>query len=137
VNFFKKDNAGIQFKTCLTMFTIIKKIRSAALPVWGLFLMLTGYSSTAQTDSTAGKKLLKDTITAVVQPQQKLIPSAFFRPVPQRINSFSNNRLFMPYPYNPGTESNASKTILKILGIGALSIFGDRTNHPYQPYNQH
>jgi hypothetical protein len=121
------------------MFTSNEKTRLTVIAVTSMLcLLLSGYHANAQTDSNAGKKLFTNTIAEALRPGQKTIPLYYLSPViPVNRYSFLNNQPFVPNPYHSTNESNVSKTILKILGIGALTLFGDRSNHSYQPNNQH
>jgi hypothetical protein len=121
------------------MCTSNEKKRLKIIAITGMLcLLLTSYHANAQTDSNAGKKLFTDTMADGLRPGQKTIPPYYLSPViPVSRYSFLNNQPFVPNPYRTTNESNASKTILKILGIGALTLFGDRSNHSYQPNNQH
>ncbi len=100
-----------------------------------LFLIAIAHTVTAQIDTTNNKQFVKDSATPVKLLQSKYSLAPFSGTGSSQLMKPSVvNKLFTPYPFN---ESNASKAILKILGIGALSIFGDRTNHqnnPNKPY---
>lgn len=98
-----------------------------------LLLIVIAHTVTAQIDTATAtrKKFLKNTVVPAKLFQSKFSLPPFPGPVSaQPMNSFEGNRLFISNPYK---ENNASKTLLKILGMGALTLFGDRTNHIYYP----
>lgn len=121
------------------MLNLIKKTRSDLAVLTGILLLVMGaHDVKAQHDTATEKQFLKDTVIAVKLFQQKVsFPTLYNQEIPQRLHSFTGYPLLTPYIYRPVNENKLSKTILTVLGIGALSIFGDRTNHSYQPYNQH
>ena len=97
-----------------------------------LILIAIAHTVTAQIDTTNKKQFIKDPVKPVKLLQSKYsLPPFSISGKLLSMNPPAANRLMAPYPYN---ESNASKTILKILGMGALPIFGDRTNHQYNAY---
>ncbi len=96
-----------------------------------LVFQLLFFVTSAQTDSLAAGN--RGAATSSNERQLLRPANLFTAGLPKAKLSVSTKKTFLPYTYRYNTDSKSSKTIINIIGVSALTLFGEKTNHPYRP----